>query len=263
MKLSAEDSSSSTTAVISIRNVMASYKEEDVLQGIDLDIFGGCITAIIGPSGCGKSTLLRCINRMHELKPGTMTSGSIQVHGREVFSSEVDVTWLRRKVGMVFQEPNPFPTMSIRENVLAGLKLTNSPSEKSETAVVEDALRDVGLWDEVKNRLNTKATSLSAGQQQRLCIARAIAVSPDILLMDEPCSSLDPIATAHIENLIQSLVDRFTIVVVTHNMQQAARISQRTAFLLSGELIEYSETGILFTAPKDQRTEDYITGRFG
>ena len=209
-----------------------------------------------------KSTLIRCINRMHELNPESFSRGSIEVEGQEIFNPSVDPVE-RRQVGMVFQKPNPFPHMSIRENVLSGLHLTGRGKSMDQRHTLERALQQAALWEEVKDRLDARATSLSGGQQQRLCIARSLAVEPDILLMDEPCSALDPIATARIEDLIRELKQRYTIVLVTHNMQQAARASDRTAFLLNGELVELNQTSRLFTSPRDRRTEDYITGKFG
>jgi phosphate transport system ATP-binding protein len=221
------------------------------------------VTAIIGPSGCGKSTLIRCFNRMHELVPGAKMHGRVSLDGEDVYDRTVDPVVVRRRIGMVFQKPNPFPTMTIGENVLAGLRLTGTPTGSEADAITERALRQVALWDEVKDRLRQGGTGLSGGQQQRLCIARALAVEPEVLLMDEPCSALDPIATTRIEDLLDSLRQRYTIVIVTHNLQQAARVSQHTAFLLQGDLVEFSETGTMFTSPSDKRTEDYITGRFG
>ncbi len=221
------------------------------------------VTAIIGPSGCGKSTFIRCLNRMHEMVPGAYSQGTVLLDGEDAYAPTMDPVLLRRRVGMVFQKPNPFPSMSIRDNVLAGLRLTHRHDPAQADAIVEQSLRRVALWDEVADRLDAGSMALSGGQQQRLCIARSLAVAPEILLMDEPCSALDPIATARIEDLIHSLKADYTIVVVTHNMQQAARISDTTAFFLSGDLIEHSPTDKMFTAPSDRRTEDYITGKFG
>lgn len=220
------------------------------------------VTAIIGPSGCGKSTFLRCLNRMHEVTPGARATGSVELDGINIYDKRVDPVRLRRRVGMVFQKPNPFPTMSIRENVLAGHKLNGLPVERPEQ-LVEQALRDVALWDEVKDKLDQSGMSLSGGQQQRLCIARVLAVEPDVVLLDEPCSALDPIATARIEELITELQERYTLVMVTHNMQQAARASDYTAFFYMGQLIEFDHTERIFTNPKERRTEDYVTGKFG
>jgi phosphate transport system ATP-binding protein len=221
------------------------------------------VTAIIGPSGCGKSTFIRCLNRMHEMIPGARVEGRIELDGEDIYDRAIDPVLVRRRVGMVFQKPNPFPTMSIRDNVLSGLRLTGTLSRAEGDAIVERALRQAALWDEVKDDLNARGVSLSGGQQQRLCIARALAVEPDVLLMDEPCSALDPIATARIEDLLHDLRQRYTIVIVTHNMQQAARVSQRTGFFLHGELVELQDTDDIFTSPGDRRTEDYITGKFG
>jgi len=248
---------------ILVEKLRAWFGSHEVLRSVDLAIPPGKVTAIIGPSGCGKSTFIRCINRMHELVPGTRTEGRVLLDDKDVYSRDVDPVLLRRRVGMVFQKPNPFPSMSVSENVLAGLRLTQSLVTSDANDIVERALGQAALWDEVKDRLRDPGTGLSSGQQQRLCIARALAVEPEVLLMDEPCSALDPIATARIEALIQSLKQRYTIIIVTHNMQQAARLSDRTAFFLSGELIEYAQTDDLFTSPTDSRTEDYITGKFG
>ena len=243
-------------------DLSAWYGSRQVLTSVSLPVREHAVTAIIGPSGCGKSTFVRCLNRMHEVTPGARVRGRVLLAGRDIYGPEVDPIDLRRRVGMVFQKPNPFPTMTVRENVLAGYRLTGvRPGSAGE--VVETALRRAALWDEVKDRLHAPGTSLSGGQQQRLCIARALAVNPEVLLMDEPCSALDPTATARIEELIHELSSTVTIVIVTHNMQQAARVSEHTAFLYLGELVEYGETANLFTRPADQRTEDYITGRFG
>ncbi|MSP25902.1 MAG: phosphate ABC transporter ATP-binding protein [Myxococcales bacterium] len=250
-------------AKFSARGVMAFFGDKRVLHGIDLDIPAGEVTAIIGPSGCGKSTFIRCLNRMHELIPGARFEGTIELDGSSIYGREIDPVLLRRRAGMVFQKPNPFPTMSIRDNVLAGLRLTGSLDKTRAEEVVEFALKSSALWDEVKDRLKQPGIGLSGGQQQRLCIARALAVEPEVLLMDEPCSSLDPVATARIEDLIHELKSRYTIAIVTHNMQQAARVSGRTAFFLQGELVEVGATDRIFTAPTDSRTEDYITGKFG
>jgi phosphate transport system ATP-binding protein len=234
----------------------------DVLKGIDLPIAEKLVTAIIGPSGCGKSTFIRCLNRMHEVVPGATAKGRVLLDKQDIYDRDVDPVRVRGRVGMVFQKPNPFPTMSIRDNVLAGLRL-NGVRLKDPDGQVEQALRRVALWDEVKDRLARAGTSLSGGQQQRLCIARALALSPEVLLMDEPCSALDPIATARVEELIHSLCESYTIVIVTHNMQQAARVANFTAFFYLGQLVEYNRTQVIFTRPKEQKTEDYITGRFG
>lgn len=248
---------------VAIADLHAGFGARAVLSGITLEIPDRGVTAIIGPSGCGKSTLIRCINRMHELTAGAHVRGAVRIDGDDVYGSGVDPVLLRRRVGMVFQKPNPFPTMSIRDNVLAGLRLTGRRPDPDADSVVERALTQAALWDEVKDRLDAPGQSLSGGQQQRLCIARSLAVQPDVLLMDEPCSALDPIATARIEDLIGDLKARYTIVLVTHNMQQAARASDQTAFLLMGELVEVARTRQLFTRPSDRRTEDYITGKFG
>jgi phosphate transport system ATP-binding protein len=246
-----------------VENLRAGFGDNEVLHGIDMVVPDRGVTAIIGPSGCGKSTLIRCLNRMHELVPSAFVSGSVHLEDTDIYAGAVDPVLLRRRVGMVFQKPNPFPSMSIRENVLAGLKLTGSLDKSTADEIMERALNHAALWDEVKDRLDDRGTGLSGGQQQRLCIARSLAVSPDVLLMDEPCSALDPIATARIEDLIHQLKEHYTIVIVTHNMQQAARASDKTAFLLMGELVEMTETKTLFTSPSDRRTEDYITGKFG
>jgi phosphate transport system ATP-binding protein len=247
---------------LSARALSAWYGDKQVLRSVALDLPARKVSAIIGPSGCGKSTLIRCFNRMHELVPGARIDGHVLLDGEDLYGNAVDPVMIRRRIGMVFQKPNPFPTMSIRDNVLAGLTLTGADRSRGDE-ILERALRQAALWDEVKDRLREGGTSLSGGQQQRLCIARAIAVEPDVLLMDEPCSALDPIATTHIEELLHALRERYTIVIVTHNMQQAARASQMTAFMLQGELVEFSATDVLFTSPSDPRTEDYITGKFG
>jgi phosphate transport system ATP-binding protein len=251
------------TTKFTVHQLSAWFASKQVLHNLNLEINAQQVTAIIGPSGCGKSTFIRCLNRMHELVPAASIKGEVRLDEENIYSSDVDPVFLRRKVGMVFQKPNPFPAMTIRENVLAGLRLTQNLRRAEAGQICEKALRGAALWDEVKDRLGDSGAGLSGGQQQRLCIARALAVEPEVLLMDEPCSALDPIATAHIEDLIHQLKERYTIVIVTHNMQQAARVSDRTAFFLTGELIEYTLTSQLFTAPGDRRTEDYITGRFG
>ena len=247
---------------VELRGLYAYYGESRALNGVDLQIAAGRVTALIGPSGCGKSTLVRCINRMHEEIRGARAEGSITLDGHDVYATGVDVVAVRRAIGMVFQKPNPFPTMSIRDNVAAGLRLTGRKRQDLD-ARIESALRRAGLWDEVKDRLGAPGISLSGGQQQRLCIARTIAVEPEVILMDEPASALDPIATLRIEELIGELKSRYTIVIVTHNMQQAARVADTTAFMLDGELVEHDETAKIFTKPADQRTEDYVTGKFG
>ena len=236
------------------------------MRDVSFAVQSGRVTAIIGPSGCGKSTLLRCLNRMHETVPGARVEGEVRFDGRDIYSSAVSAIGVRRHIGMVFQRPTPFPTMSIRDNVAAGLKVLpgkERPSRGETDAIVEKALRRAALWDEVSDRLNASAIALSGGQQQRLCIARALATSPTVLLLDEPTASLDPISTQRVEELVYELRSQVTIIIVTHNMQQAARISDRTAFMLSGELIEYAPTNAMFTTPSDSRTEAYITGRFG
>jgi phosphate transport system ATP-binding protein len=248
---------------LAVEELSAWFGDNHVLKNISMEIPDRQVTAIIGPSGCGKSTFIRTLNRMHELVVGARMQGSIRLDGQDINDRAVDPVLLRRRVGMVFQKPNPFPTMSIRDNVIAGLKLTRTLKRGQGDEIVEKALRQAALWEEVSDRLNEPGGGLSGGQQQRLCIARALAVEPDVLLMDEPCSALDPIATARIEDLIHVLRARYTIVIVTHNMQQAARVSDRTAFFLLGELIEYGKTDQIFTAPRDKRTEDYITGKFG
>ncbi|HEU4385721.1 MAG TPA: phosphate ABC transporter ATP-binding protein PstB [Anaeromyxobacteraceae bacterium] len=244
-----------------IEHLNAWYGPTLALKDVSLTVPPRSVMAAIGPSGCGKSTFLRCLNRMHELIPGARATGKLLLDGQDLMGREVDPVVLRRRVGMVFQRPNPFPTMSVRDNVAAGLKLNGIRGDHH--AIVERTLRQAVLWDEVKDRLHESALSLSGGQQQRLCIARALAVEPEVLLMDEPASALDPIATAKIEDLIHELKQRYTIVVVTHNMQQAARVSDRTAFFYLGELVEVGSTETIFTNPSEQRTEDYVTGKFG
>jgi phosphate transport system ATP-binding protein len=243
-------------------DLRARFGAAEVLKGITLPIVERKVTAIIGPSGCGKSTLVRCLNRMHETVARATATGRVLLDGQDIYRAGIDPVAVRRRVGMVFQKPNPFPTMSILDNVLAGLSLTGERIPRR-MELAERALRQAALWDEVKDVLPRSGASLSGGQQQRLCIARALALDPEVLLMDEPCSALDPIATARIEELIHELGDHVTIVIVTHNMQQAARVADHTAFLYMGELVEYGPTDRLFTRPSDQRTEDYITGRFG
>ncbi len=246
---------------LSIHNLEAWYGSNKILKGINMEIRPNQVTAIIGPSGCGKSTFVRCINRMHETLPRTRVRGEISLDGRSIY--DLNPVALRKTVGMVFQKANPFPSMSIYDNVVAGLRLNGMKNKQELKASAEKSLRMAALWDEVKDRLNYSGMSLSGGQQQRLCIARALAVEPSVLLMDEPASALDPIATTHIEELIRSLKEIYTIIIVTHNMQQAARIADSTAFFLSGELVEHGPTSEIFTNPHDKRTEDYITGRFG
>ena len=254
---------------LDLKDVNIYYGNFHAVAGVSLSVEPRSVTAFIGPSGCGKSTVLRTLNRMHEVIPGARVEGSVLLDGDDIYGAGVDPVGVRKTIGMVFQRPNPFPTMSIRDNVVAGLKLQGVRNKKTLDEVAERSLKGANLWNEVKDRLDKPGGGLSGGQQQRLCIARAIAVQPDVLLMDEPCSALDPISTLAIEDLISELKQDFTIVIVTHNMQQAARISDHTAFFLqevAGEpatLIEYGQTDAIFTSPKDQRTEDYITGRFG
>jgi phosphate transport system ATP-binding protein len=240
----------------------AYYGEQHAVRGVSIAFPAHEVTAIIGPSGCGKSTMVRCINRMHEEIPGARAEGTVTLDELNVYDPGVDVTSVRRLIGMVFQKPNPFPTMSIFDNVAAGLRLTGQRGENLRERV-HKALRAVGLWGEVKNRLNEPGVGLSGGQQQRLCIARTVAVEPEVILMDEPCSALDPVATLKVEELIDELKARYTIVIVTHNMQQAARVATTTAFMLDGELVEHAPTNQIFTNPKDERTERYVTGKFG
>ena len=247
---------------ILIENLNLWYGEEHVLKNIKLGIKRNAVTAIIGPSGCGKSSLLRCLNRMIDLVPEARVRGKVLLDGLDIYSDGVDVYELRKRVGMVFQKPNPFPK-SIFENVAFGLRIHGIKDRKEIEERVEKALEDANLWDEVKERLDSSAFELSGGQQQRLCIARAIAIEPEVLLMDEPASALDPISTARLEELIEKLKESYTIVIVTHNIQQAARVADYTAFLMLGELVEFDKTEKLFTNPKDKRTESYLTGRFG
>lgn len=238
------------------------FGEKRALNEISLPLIERKVTAVIGPSGCGKSTFIRCLNRMHEVVAGARAAGDVLLDGKSVYGDDVDPVRIRRRVGMVFQRPNPFPTMSVRDNVLAGLHLSGIHPPDADT-LVEEVLGQAALWDEVKDALDRPGGALSGGQQQRLCIARCLALEPEVVLMDEPCSSLDPMATAKIEELIHDLRDRYTIVVVTHSMQQAARVSDYTAFFYVGELVEYDHADVIFTKPTDPRTEDYITGRFG
>ena len=247
---------------IRAEDVNAWFGKTHILKGISLDVARQRVTALIGPSGCGKSTFIRCLNRLHEVVPGARIQGQILLDGEDIYRRGIDPVLLRRRVGMVFQRPNPFPTLSVRDNVLAGWKLAGQ-RPKDPDGLVERALRQAALWDEVKDVLNRSGSSLSGGQQQRLCIARALALEPEVLLMDEPCSALDPIATAKVEELIHELRERYTIVIVTHSMQQAARVSDFTAFLYLGEMVEFGTTEAIFTHPSNARTEDYITGRFG
>src|ERR671922_245791 len=250
------------TPMVEIERLNLWYGAKHALKDVGMAVPKHRITAYIGPSGCGKSTLLRCLNRMNDLVDGVRIEGAIRIGGTDIYDPALDVTELRKRVGMVFQKSNPFPK-SIFENVAYGPRILGVQNRGDLEGIVERSLRDAALWDEVQNRLNDSALGLSGGQQQRLCIARALAVEPDVLLMDEPCSALDPIATAKIEELIHELKAQYTIVIVTHNMQQAARVSDATAYFYLGELVEFGATSRLFTTPKDKRTEDYITGRFG
>jgi phosphate transport system ATP-binding protein len=252
----------STAKRVLLKDLHAHYGGVHAVRGVNLDYEPGKVTAMIGPSGCGKSTLVRCINRMHEEIPGARASGEVLLDDLDVYADSVDVIAVRRVIGMVFQKPNPFPTMSIFDNVAAGLKLTGARGINMRERV-EQSLRGAGLWEEVKDRLNQPGIGLSGGQQQRLCIARTIAVEPEVILMDEPCSALDPIATLKIEELIHELKTRYTIVIVTHNMQQAARVADTTAFMLTGEMVEHAPTDKIFSTPSDSRTEEYVTGKFG
>ena len=254
--------SGSMQPVIEVNSLSLHYGKSQALKNISFDIGEKVVTAFIGPSGCGKSTLLRCFNRMNDLIDGVRLEGSVKIGSQDINHADVDVIELRKRVGMVFQKSNPFPK-SIYDNVAYGLRLQGIRSKSEVDGIVEESLKQAALWDEVKDRLQTSGLGLSGGQQQRLCIARAIAIKPEIILMDEPASALDPIATARIEDLILDLKKNFTIVIVTHNMQQAARISDRTAFFYMGELIEYDTTTKIFTNPARKQTEDYVTGRFG
>ena len=256
---------SGDTRTFATKGLHAFFGSHVAVRDVTVDFGEHEVTAIIGPSGCGKSTLLRCLNRMHETLPKARVEGSVLLRGTDIYARGVNAIALRRHVGMVFQRPTPFPTMSIRDNVAAGLRVREGgePARAETDAIVERALRRTALWDEVKDRLKQSAVALSGGQQQRLCIARALATEPDVLLLDEPTASLDPLSTQKIEELVYELRSEVTVVIVTHNMQQAARVSDRTAFLLAGELVEVSPTSDMFTTPSDERTEAYITGRFG
>jgi phosphate transport system ATP-binding protein len=254
--------SAGRTRQVELRDLNAFYGSHHAVKDVNLSFAPRDVTAIIGPSGCGKSTMVRCINRMHEEIDGARAEGQVLVDGTDLYGAGVDVVAVRRAVGMVFQKPNPFPTMSIRDNVAAGLRFTGAPRGEIDERVA-GALKGASLWDEVKDRLDQPGAGLSGGQQQRLCIARALAVEPEVLLMDEPCSALDPVATLKIEELIGELKERVTIVIVTHNMQQAARVADTTVFMLDGELVEIGATHKLFTTPEDERTEQYVTGKFG
>jgi phosphate transport system ATP-binding protein len=247
---------------ISLRKLNAYYGETHAVKDVDLEYAANQVTAMIGPSGCGKSTLVRCINRMHEEIPGARATGEVMLDELDLHGGTVDVISVRRAIGMVFQKPNPFPTMSIYDNVAAGIRLSGTRGVNVKERV-EQSLRGAGLWDEVKDRLGAPGIGLSGGQQQRLCIARTIAVEPEVILMDEPASALDPISTLKIEELVHDLKKRYTIVIVTHNMQQAARVADTTAFMLDGELVEHAPTEKIFSTPDDKRTEEYVTGKFG
>ena len=251
----------SAARTVRLEDLHAYYGSQHAVKGVSLTYEANHVTAMIGPSGCGKSTVVRCINRMHEEIPGARAEGKVLLDDEDVYGESVDVVSVRRTIGMVFQKPNPFPTMSIYDNVAAGLRLTGRRGDVKER--VEASLRGAGLWEEVKDRLKEPGIGLSGGQQQRLCIARTIAVEPEVILMDEPASALDPISTLKIEELVLELKKRYTIVIVTHNMQQAARVADKTAFMLNGELIEFADTDKIFTNPEDSRTEDYVTGKFG
>ena len=249
-------------SIISVKDMCLWYGDHQALKNVNIEILEKSITAFIGPSGCGKSTFLKTLNRMNDLIPGVKITGDIRYEGTDIFSKEVDVNQLRKEIGMVFQKPNPFP-MSIYDNIAYGPRTHGITNKVELDEIVERALRDAAIWDEVKDRLKKNALGMSGGQQQRLCIARALAVQPQILLMDEPTSALDPISTSRIDELVMELKEKYTIVMVTHNMQQAVRVSDHTAFFLLGELVEFGKTDDIFSQPKDQRTEDYITGRFG
>jgi phosphate transport system ATP-binding protein len=251
----------SEARTVKLDRLHAYYGDVHAVRGVTLTYGANDVTAMIGPSGCGKSTVVRCINRMHEEIPGARAEGRVLLDDQDVYAGGVDVVSVRRVIGMVFQKPNPFPTMSIFDNVAAGLRLSGKRGDVKER--VEQSLRAAGLWDEVKDRLGKPGIGLSGGQQQRLCIARTIAVEPEVIIMDEPASALDPISTLKIEELVLELKKRYTIVIVTHNMQQAARVADRTAFMLDGELVEVADTDKIFTNPDDERTEDYVTGKFG
>ncbi|MDK2013931.1 MULTISPECIES: phosphate ABC transporter ATP-binding protein PstB [unclassified Deinococcus] len=251
------------TPILDAQNVNIYYGDKQAVRNVNLRVERGSVNALIGPSGCGKTTFLRAINRMHDLTPGARVEGTILLDGENVYGSGVDPVTMRRRVGMVFQKPNPFPTMSVFENVVSGLKIAGMRDQKRLMEIAERSLRGAALWEEVKDRLKTPATGLSGGQQQRLCIARALAVEPEILLMDEPTSALDPASTAKIEDLMTDLKKVTTIIIVTHNMHQAARVSDTTSFFLNGDLVEHGVTDQIFTSPRDERTEAYVTGRFG
>jgi phosphate transport system ATP-binding protein len=247
---------------ITVDDLNAYYGDNHAIKGVSIDYAANDVTAMIGPSGCGKSTVLRCLNRMHEEITGAYATGTVKLDDSDIYAPSVDVVAVRRSIGMVFQKPNPFPTMSVADNVAAGLRLAGVKGKRKDE-VVERSLRNAGLWEEVKDRLSEPGVGLSGGQQQRLCIARTIAIEPDVILMDEPCSALDPIATLKIEELIHELKREYTIIIVTHNMQQAARVADRTSFFWLGELVEIGPTEKIFTTPDNQRTEDYVSGKFG
>ena len=254
---------SNSDCVLNVERLNAWFGDHQVVKNVSMTVSRGEVVAIIGPSGCGKSTFIRCLNRLHEEIVGARVDGSVLLEGRNIYSKGVDPVDVRRRVGMVFQRPNPFPALSIFDNVVAGLKLAGVRKRSVLMEIAEVSLRKAALWDEVKSKLKASGASLSGGQQQRLCIARALAINPALVLMDEPTSALDPISTSHIEELLLDLKKDVTVVVVTHNMQQAGRISDKTAFFLLGDLVEYNETSEIFTNPRDSRTENYITGRFG
>ena len=249
--------------IVEVRNLNAWYGAQHVLSDVSMKFKRNHVTAIIGPSGCGKSTLVRCINRLHELVPSSKLTGNVMLDGVDIYGKQIDVVDVRRRIGMVFQKPNPFPNMSIRDNVIAGWKLAGVRDKKRLDEIAKNALQQAFLWDEVKDKLPNSGASISGGQQQRLCIARALAVEPEVILMDEPCSALDPTATAKIEELISKLSETYTVIIVTHNMQQASRVADYTAFMYLGKLIEYDETPRMFENPKEELTERYITGKFG
>ncbi|ABB32922.1 phosphate ABC transporter, ATPase subunit [Geobacter metallireducens RCH3] len=248
---------------VKIDKLNVHFGQTHAVKDVSIDVPENTVTAIIGPSGCGKSTMLRSLNRMHDLFPNARVTGKVLLDGNDIYDRKVDPVSIRRRVGMVFQKPNPFPAMSIYDNVVAGYKLNGRVKKSDADEIVETSLRRVALWDEVKDRLKSNSMELSGGQQQRLCIARTIAVQPEVILMDEPASALDPISTLKIEELIEELTEKYTIIIVTHNMQQAARVSDYTAFFYMGDLVEWGETKKLFTTPEKKQTEDYITGRFG
>jgi phosphate transport system ATP-binding protein len=248
---------------VSIRNLEAWFGSKQALKNINLDVEQKTATAVIGPSGCGKTTLIKCLNRMHEMTPGAKAKGQVIIDGIDIYDRNIDPVIIKRRIGMVFQKPNPFPTMSIYDNVVAGLKLNGIRDKRLMDEIVKDSLEGAALWDEVKNELGKPGMGLSGGQQQRLCIARALAMQPEVLLMDEPTSALDPVASSKIEDLVHDLKKRYTVIIVTHNMQQAARVSDHTAFMYLGELIEYSPTKKMFENPEKELTERYISGKFG